>query len=54
MAQQSINMPSGFGGLTRYKEEYNSKLKISPTQVVLLIILVIAFVLSMRIFWPLG
>ena len=54
MAQQSINMPSGFGGLMRYKEEYNSKLKISPTHVILLIILVIAFVLSMSIFWPLG
>lgn len=54
MAQQSMNMPSGFGGLMRYKEEYDSKLKISPTQVVLMIILVIAFVVSLKIFWPIG
>lgn len=45
-----ISLP-GMGGLTRFKEEYNSKLKISPTQVVLGIVLVIAFVLSLRIFF---
>ena len=48
-----ISMP-GMGGLTRFKEEYNSKLKISPTQVILGIILVIAFVLSLRIFFPMN
>jgi preprotein translocase subunit Sec61beta len=47
-----INMPSGMGGLTRFKEEYDSKLKLTPTQVVLAIVVVIAFVLSLRIFFP--
>jgi len=51
---QEINMPGSFGGLMRYKEEYNSKLKISPAQVILLIVLVIAFVLSLRIFFPIS
>jgi preprotein translocase subunit Sec61beta len=32
----------------RYKEEYNSKLKISPAQVIVGIILVIIFVISLR------
>lgn len=38
---QSVNMPSGFGGLTRYKEEYSSLINIKPTHVVLFIILLI-------------
>ena len=46
-----VSLP-GFGGLMRYKEEYNSKLKISPAKVILMIILVIALVYSLRIFWP--
>ena len=50
MAQQQMNMP-GFGGLMRYKEEYDSKLKFSPTAVIVMIIVVIAFVLGLRIFF---
>ncbi|MGC9309083.1 MAG: preprotein translocase subunit Sec61beta [Candidatus Nanoarchaeia archaeon] len=50
MAQQEMQMPGSFGGLMRYKEEYNSKLKFSPTQVILMIIVVIAFVVGLRIF----
>ncbi len=45
-----ISMPA-FGGLMRYKEEYNSKLKFGPGVVVALIILVIAFVAGLYIFW---
>ncbi len=44
-------MPAGFGGLMRYKEEYDSKIKISPTQVIILIILAIASILALRIFF---
>ena len=35
---QEISMPGSFGGLMRYKDEYNSKLKISPAQVILMIV----------------
>ena len=49
-----INMPSGFGGLMRYKEEYNSKLKISPIQVIVGIVLVIVFVLSLKFIFPIA
>jgi len=45
-----MNMPSGFGGLMRYKEEYNSKLKFKPEHVVLMIILTIVFVVGLKIF----
>lgn len=48
-----INIPSGFGGgLTRFKEEYNSRLKISPTGVVIMIVAIILFTLSLRFFFP--
>ena len=47
-----VNMPSGFGGLMRYKEEYNSKLKFSPATVILMIILVVAFAIALRVFFP--
>lgn len=47
------SIPSGFGGgLTRFKEEYDSKFKFSPNAVVVMIILVILFVLGLRAFFP--
>lgn len=52
MANQQLQMPSSFGGLMRYNEEYKSSFRLSPTQVVIFIILVVAFVSIMKIFWP--
>lgn len=46
-----INLP-GSSGLTRFKEEYDSKFKLSPTQVVVLIVAVIIFVFSLKWFFP--
>jgi preprotein translocase subunit Sec61beta len=47
-----MNMPSGFGGLLRYKEEYDSKLKMSPSMVIVIIILAIIAVLALRFIFP--
>ena len=47
MAEAS--MP-GFGGLMRYKEEYDSKLKFSPSAVIAMIIAVIAFIVALNVF----
>ena len=47
-----MNMPSGFGGLTRYNEEYPSKFKIKPATVILLVILVVGIVIALNIFFP--
>ena len=38
-----INMPAGFGGLTRFSEEYSSKFNLKPTHVIGLIILILVF-----------
>jgi preprotein translocase subunit Sec61beta len=44
-------MPVGFGGLMRYKEEYDSKFKFGPGVVVAMIIVVIALVVGLRIWF---
>jgi preprotein translocase subunit Sec61beta len=46
-------IPSGFGGgLTRFNEEYNSKFKMSPTFVIILICIVIFGWALLRILFP--
>jgi len=45
-----VSMPGGFGGLMRYKEEYDSRLKFSPAVVIGMIVAVILFVVGLNIF----
>ena len=49
-----VSMPGVFGGLIRYDEEVGSKVKLSPTQVVGFIVLVLLFVLSLKFFFPIS
>ena len=51
MADNSVSMPAGFGGLMRYKEEYNSKLKFGPGVVVGMIIAVIVLIVGLRMLY---
>ena len=46
-----LSMPSGFGGLVNYKEEYASKFMLSPTHVVAFIILIIAIRIGLFYFF---
>ncbi|MEI6732198.1 MAG: hypothetical protein WCK90_05995 [archaeon] len=50
MADNKIQMPGAFGGLMRFDEEYQSRFMLSPVQVILFIILVLAFVIGLKIF----
>ena len=43
-------MGAGFGGLMRYNEEYNSKLKFGPSVVVGMIIATVILIIGLRIF----
>ncbi len=54
MAKDTVNMPAGFGGLLRYSEEYDSKLKIKPAQVIIFIILIILFIIILNAFFPIA
>ena len=51
MADNSMSMPAGFGGLMRYKEEYDSKFKFGPGAVVAMIIATIVLVVGLRILY---
>lgn len=48
---EEVYLGGGFGGLTRYKEEYDSKFKFGPGTVVGMIIAVILFIVGLRIFY---
>ena len=45
-----IGIPGMGGGLMRYKEEYNSKLKFGPGVVVGMIIATIIFIIGLKMF----
>jgi hypothetical protein len=45
-----VNLPGGFGGLTRYNEEYSSMFNLKPMHVVLFIVLIIAFRMVLPLF----
>ena len=52
--QQSLQMPGAFGGIMRYDAEYHSKLAIAPKTVIAFLVAVIAFVVVLKVFWPIG
>ena len=52
MADNKIHMPGTFGGIVRYDEEYESKFKITPAQVIAFVVGIIVIVLVLKIFWP--
>ncbi|MBI2652539.1 preprotein translocase subunit Sec61beta [Candidatus Woesearchaeota archaeon] len=45
MAQDKISMPSGMGGLVRYFDEYQSKIKFKPGHIIVLSVVVIVIML---------
>ena len=45
MAQERITMPSGMGGLTRYFDEYKSKIKIKPGHIIIMCFLIMAIMI---------
>jgi len=51
MADNAINMPSGFGGLMRYKEEYESRFNLKPSHIILFIALIILFRVGLGLFY---
>ena len=52
MADNNINMPGGFGGLMRFNEEYDSKLKFKPSMVIVFVIAIIVFVVLLNLLFP--
>jgi len=50
MADDRISMPSSFGGIVRYFDEYKSSIRLKPAHVILIIVLVIVLEVALRIF----
>ena len=50
MADNNVNMPSGFGGLMKFKDEYESKFNLKPTHVIAFIILILTFRVLLGVF----
>jgi hypothetical protein len=46
----NLNIPSGSGGLMRFKEEYSSMFNLKPIHVVIFILLIIAFRVGLEFF----
>jgi preprotein translocase subunit Sec61beta len=47
-----INMPGSFGGLMRFDEASESKLRISPAAVIGIVIAVTLVIVALKVFWP--
>ena len=54
MVIPGISMPTSSGGLMRYNEEYKSRLMLKPSHIVLFIILIVAFVAVLKVFFPIS
>lgn len=48
MAENKVNMPAGFGGLTRFSEEYDSLFNLKPIHIITFVILIIIFRISLK------
>lgn len=49
MAEEKMSMPSGMGGLVRYFDEYQSRIKLKPEHVVMMIAVFIIFEVLVRL-----
>jgi preprotein translocase subunit Sec61beta len=47
--QNKVNLPSGGAGITRYFDEYKSKIEFQPGHVIFLAIIVIAIVMILHL-----
>lgn len=54
MAQDKISMPSAYGGIVRYFNEYSSKIHFKPGHVIFITIILILAVLFLHAVNPLG
>ena len=50
MADDKIRLPSGQGGLTRYFDEYKSKISISPGVVIIMAVVIMVIVILLHTF----
>ncbi|MEK6860300.1 MAG: preprotein translocase subunit Sec61beta [Nanoarchaeota archaeon] len=52
MANQGFSLPSSYGGLMHYNEEYKSRFMLKPAYIIIFVIFIIALVAVLKIFYP--
>jgi len=50
MASNKVSTPAGFGGLTRFSEEYTSYINLKPAHVIGFVILIIIIRIGLGLF----
>lgn len=50
MAQEKVNMPSSGAGLTRYFDEYQSKIRFKPGHVIILAVVIALLVILLNVY----
>jgi preprotein translocase subunit Sec61beta len=54
MANEKINLPTSSAGITRYFDDYKSKIEFKPAHIIILTILVIVIEIILNLAKPLG
>lgn len=50
MANNKVSMPSGMGGLTRYFDEYKSKISFRPGHIIVLCVAVVIIMILLHLY----
>jgi preprotein translocase subunit Sec61beta len=45
-----VNVPSGNAGLVKFKEGYESKFSLKPTQIMIFVLLIVVFRIALQLF----
>lgn len=48
--ENSVNLPSGYGGLVRFKEEYSSLFELKPMHVIFFLVLLVGLRIALGLF----
>ena len=51
MAETKVNIPSGFGGLMRFSEDYESFFNLKPSHVVIFVVLIVVFRIVLEVIY---
>ena len=51
MSKDKISMPSGMGGLTRYFDDYKSKISFLPGHIVAIAVIIILIMIFLHMFY---
>ncbi len=52
MAKNKINMPQSSAGITRYFDDYKSKIEFKPGHIIFLAVVVVLLVIALNIWGP--